>query len=122
MAKMLDINKEEKELAIRALQDKITNNVREAVQFYVTSAIIQGISLVGDGALIEQTQRALEYGIDCLKKDCKRLAGIDDDRIVEAFDIPALVDAVVAPYNTLIKKSIEIAKKEAEKEKDASGK
>lgn len=122
MAKMLDINKEEKELAIHALQDKITNNVREAVQFYVTSAIIQGMSLVGDGALIKQTQRALEYGIDCLKEDCKRLAGIDDDRIVEAFDIPALVDAVVAPYNTLIKQFIEIAKKEAEKEKDASGK
>ena len=122
MAKMLDIKNEEKELAIRALQDKITNNVREAVQFYVTSAIIQGMSLIGDGALVQQTQRALEYGIDCLKKDCKRLAGIDDDRIVEAFDIPALVDAMVAPYNALIKQSIEIAKREAEKEKDASGK
>lgn len=122
MAKMLDINKEEKELAIQALQEKITNNVREAVQFYVTSAIIQGMSLIGEGVLIEQTQRALEYGIDCLKKDCKRLAGIDDDRIVEAFDIPALVDAMVAPYNTLIKQSLEIAKRETEKEKDASGK
>lgn len=122
MARTLDFKNEEKELAIQALQEKITNNVREAVQFYVTSAIIQGMSLIGEGILIEQTQRALNYGIDCLKKDCKRLAGIDDDRIVEAFDIPALVDAMVAPYNTLIKQSLEIAKREMEKEKDASGK
>ena len=121
MAKMLNIN-EEKELAIRALQDKITNNVQEAVQFYVTSAMIQAMSLVGEGALVEQMERALDYGIDCLKKDCKRLAGVQDDRIVEAFDIPALVDAVVAPYKTLIQNSIKIAHEEAEKEKDASGK
>lgn len=109
---MSNLLQDDKNVAMEVVQDQIIKNVESSVQFYVTCSMIQTMASFFGKDGLNLMKNALNQSITALKKDCAKVAGIKDPKILEQFDVEGLIDAIVAPYNMVLDKGLKILESE----------
>ena len=109
---MSNLLQDDKNVAMEVVQDQIIKNVESSVQFYVTCSMIQTMASFFGKDGLNLMKNALNQSITALKKDCAKVAGIKDPKILEQFDVEGLIDAIVGPYNMVLDKGLKILESE----------
>lgn len=109
---MSNLLQDDKNVALEVIQDKIIKNVESSVQFYVTCSIIQTMASFFGKDGLNLMKNALNQSLTALKKDCGKVSGINDPKILEQFDVEGLIDAVSAPYRMVLDKGLQILESE----------
>lgn len=105
---------------IEAFKNEISKSVSDAVSYYISVSIIQGFALSGNEKILLDIKDGFTYGMNALKENYKQVFGLSNlnemqAKVIEALDIPSLIEMTQKPYETVIDKAIEKAREEDEK-------